>query len=76
MVHRGQFSRLHECLHTSTQQEYVAKVFTMETGDHAQRELSIVCKLSHRNIVQMTGAYLSDIGYILVYQRLVIVTAS
>ena len=48
----------------------------METGDHAQRELSIVCKLSHRNIVQMTGAYLSDIGYILVYQRLVIVTAS
>lgn len=65
----GQYGVVYECLHEATQQSYAAKLTPLAVGhNHANRELSILCKLNHPNLVQMTSAYLTEKHYIIVMQ--------
>ena len=68
VCYSGQFSEVHECLHCSTQQSYAAKLIPLTLGDHAHRELEMLSRLSHPNIVNVTAAYQTDQHYIFLFQ--------
>lgn len=68
LYYSGQFSTVYECLHEATQQSYVAKLLPLTVGrEHAYNELSILNRINHPNIVQMTSAYLTEKNYIIVF---------
>ena len=67
---RGRFGVVYECLHTTTQQTYAAKLLPLDDvdRDHAQHELEMLGKIGHPNVTQLASAYLTQRHFIILFQ--------